>query len=281
MNIFYFLHTTIVLFLVLLCSNAKKVQPLAKQIDEQILKSPFNQNLPDCSKDDITYIEKKTKAKAIACPMIRDEEGFLSEWLAYYKIMGFDHIMIFNDGSIDKSTEELLPWINSGFVTLKSNWSVDDMKLRGPFVKNAFKKAMAVKAMLETECKLKAIEWGYQYFLSVDIDEYVIPAKSGVTFVDEFERWTNTTGRQVYCMGKYNFQSGPHVLEPVHLLMIEAYQSRMKLPAKMNYYTSVAPKCGYRFNGKESTNNSARFIAECCHFHGCQGEEDMQNIILS
>ena len=62
-------------------------------------------------------------------------------------------------------------------------------------------------------------------------------------------------------------------MEPVHLLMIEAYQSRMRSAGKMNYYTSVAPKCLYRFHGPDSTNNSARFIAECCHFHGCQGHD--------
>ena len=56
---------------------------------------------------------------------------------------------------------------------------------------------MAVKAILETQCKLQAIEWGYDYYLSVDLDEYVIPTEPGVTFVDELERWTNTTGRQV------------------------------------------------------------------------------------
>ena len=145
------------------------------------------------------------------------------------------------------------------------------MNIRGAFSKNAFKKAMAMKAILETGCKLKAIEMGFEYFVSVDLDEYVVPNEPGVTFVDELERWTNTTGRQTYCMSKFNFQSAPHILEPIHLLMVEAYQSRMKPPAKMNYYTSVAPKCAYRFSGPESTNNSARFIAECCHFHGCQG----------
>ena len=56
---------------------------------------------------------------------------------------------------------------------------------------------MAVKAILESECKLKAIEWGYDYYLSVDLDEYVVPTAPGETFVDEVERWTNITGRQV------------------------------------------------------------------------------------
>ena len=83
--------------------------------DEQIAASPFNQHLPDCKKTyEIEYLEKKTSAKAMACPMFRDEEGFLSEWLAYYKLMGFDHIMMFDDGSLDKGLIELEPWITSG-----------------------------------------------------------------------------------------------------------------------------------------------------------------------
>ena len=85
----------------------------------------------------------------------------------------------------------------SGFVTVHQNWSIDEMNIRGPFLKNEFKKMMAIKAILESECKLKAIEWGYDYYLSVDLDEYVVPSTSGQTFVDEVERWTNATGRQV------------------------------------------------------------------------------------
>lgn len=257
-------------------STAKKPFKRRPQpsIDEHVARSPFNQHLPNCKKNNETeYIHKKTKAKAIACPMFRDEEGFISEWLAFYKMMGFDHVMMFDDSSIDNSMAELRPWIQSGFVTVKSNWSIDSMNIRGPFLSNAFQKSMAVKAILETECKKEAITWGYEYYLSVDLDEYVIPSALGETFIDELEKWTNSTGRQTYCMGKYNFQSGPHILEPIHLLTIEAFQSRMKTPAKMNYYTSVAPKCAYRFNGPDSTNNSARFIAECCHFHGCQGHD--------
>ena len=83
--------------------------------NQQVASSPFNQYLPDCRKThEIEYLEKRTSAKAMACPMFRDEEGFLSEWLAYYKLMGFDHIMMFDDGSVDKGLIELEPWIESG-----------------------------------------------------------------------------------------------------------------------------------------------------------------------
>ena len=109
------------LFLLLFASSdGRKNHPNFKRKpnpteDEQIAFSPFNQHLPDCKKtQEIQYLEKRTSAKAMACPMFRDEEGFLSEWLAYYKLMGFDHIMMFDDGSVDKGLVELEPWINSG-----------------------------------------------------------------------------------------------------------------------------------------------------------------------
>ena len=47
--------------------------------------SPFQQHLPDCE-DGFQRIAKKTTAKALICPMIRDEQGFLSEWTAYYQV---------------------------------------------------------------------------------------------------------------------------------------------------------------------------------------------------
>ena len=47
----------------------------------------------------------------------------------------------------------------------------------------------------------------------------------------------------------------------------------MKDQAKMNYYTSTAPKCAYRLRGMDLSINSSRFVAECCHFHGCQGHD--------
>jgi len=46
--------------------------------------------------------------------MFRDERGFLAEWIAYYKLHGFDHIMLFDDGSVDGYQEEILPWVTSG-----------------------------------------------------------------------------------------------------------------------------------------------------------------------
>lgn len=51
-------------------------------------KSPYNQNLPDCTSFKYNKVVKKTKVKGIVCPMIKNEIGFLSEWTAYYEMQG-------------------------------------------------------------------------------------------------------------------------------------------------------------------------------------------------
>ena len=254
------------LIIALLTKEIKAIEPDQRH-------SPFNQKLPSCDQG-FLRVKKETTEKAILCPMYRDEEGFLSEWVGYYQMHGFDHIMLFDDGSIDNSRAELQPWLDTGFVTIESNWTTQSLNVSWHFLKNSFKSTMATKALLERKCKLYAIEHGYRYFISLDIDEYVIPAQKHLTVVDSLHKWFTSSKRSVCCINKRNFQSTPHILEPVNLLTIEAYQTRMREVRRMNYYTTVMPKCAYDFRGPKNTPNvSQEFIASCCHFHGCQGHD--------
>jgi hypothetical protein len=166
---------------------------------------------------------------------------------------------------------ELEPWIRSGFVSIRKNWTEESLQIREVFLRNAFKKAMTIKTALERECKLQAQKWGYDYFISLDIDEYVIPSHINRTIVDELHHWFTSTGRSIECMGKMNYQVTPHILEPVNLLTIEAYHNRMTQPAKMNYYMHVADKCAYNLKVDDLGVNASEFVATCCSFHGCNG----------
>ena len=234
--------------------------------------SPYNQEFPDCTKSPNSEpLITKSKLKVLSCPMIRDEEGFLSEWAAYYKVHGFSHVMFFDDGSTDDFMKELKPWIESGFVSVKHNVSIASM--RGTRMKTPFMKAMAKKAIYESVCMQQANKWGYDYYLSLDLDEYVLPHEQHLSFVDMIDLWQTKSKRKMFCMMKYNFASVPHIAEPVHLLTIEAYQTRMAGPGKMNHYTSVAKKCMYKLKDPIYSHTTKDFIAECCHFHGCQGED--------
>ena len=95
-------------------------------------RSPLAQGLPDCTAPgSFKRIRRTTSAKAIVCPMIRDEEGFLAEWVAYYQMHGFAHVMLFDDRSVDNGLAELQPWIASGFVSVRTNWTAESLKVRG------------------------------------------------------------------------------------------------------------------------------------------------------
>jgi hypothetical protein len=248
--------------------------PTLSQFTDFEKKSPLYSHLPNCQEPSQTIEKKNATLKAILCPMFRDEEGFLTEWLAFYKMMGFDHIMLFDDGSTDKSLEELQPWIDIGFVSVKSNWSISSFRLVPDVLANHFHTVMAVKSLLETECKLQAIEWGYHYFVSLDLDEYMYPLNPKVSLVDELHRVLTTTGRNSYCFDKYAYPATPHILEPVDLLTIEAYQSRANHRNKMNYYSSTAKKCAYPlFLLPNFTTTTQRYVAECCRFHGCETKD--------
>ena len=240
-------------------------------------KSPLFQHLPDCSKvQRSTYVYKKTKSKGIVCPMVKDEEGFLSEWVAFYEMQGFDHA-IFYDNNSTSSFAELEPWLRSGFAEIRRKWWVNDSEIglhnnkrRNRGKANKYNDMMRVKMIAEVDCKRTAVEMGYEVFVSLDMDEYLFPSRNDLTAMDELVEWFNSTTRGFVLLDKYQFPPTPHLLEPIELLTIEAYQTRYPHPNKMNYYTSVANKVALRLQyGPEYSSDTVQMMISCCDFHGC------------
>ncbi|WP_286778604.1 MULTISPECIES: glycosyltransferase family 92 protein [Sphingobacterium] len=52
------------------------------------------------------------------CAIFKDEELSLKEWIEYHKIVGVDHIYLYNNFSTDNYLEILDPYIKSGYITL-------------------------------------------------------------------------------------------------------------------------------------------------------------------
>ena len=251
------------------CSLCLRGLAIAGTVTE---KSPYFQHLPDCSKvSPSTYVWKKTASKGMVCPMVKDEEGFLSEWTAFYEMQGFDHVIFYDNNSTLPFTE-LAPWIASGFVEVRRNWWVNDSKLNAPKRKwkNKFDDMMRVKMLAEVDCKRTAVEMGYEIFVSLDMDEYVFPTRNDVTVMDELVWWFNTTTRGFVLLDKFQFPPTPHLLEPIQLLTIEAYQTRYPNANKMNYYTSVSNKVALRLqHAPEYSPETVQMMVHCCDFHGC------------
>jgi len=106
-----------------------------------------------------------------------------------------------------------------------------------------------MKLLAEVDCKETAVKMGIEIFVSLDMDEYLMPNDNSLTVMDELDQWFKDTTRGVAVFSKYQFPPTPHILEPIHLLTIEAYQTRYTFDDKMNYYTSVARKVALKLQG--------------------------------
>lgn len=245
-------------------------------------KSPLNQRLPDCTAGNYSRTFKKTNWKGLVCPMIKDEIGFLAEWTAFYEMMGFDHVIFFDNNSTTPLSE-LDPWISTGFAEVVAHgvWWEHDKGLKQSLTRSSgkrrFNDMMRVKFLSEVFCKKKAIELNYDIFLSVDLDEFVFPLQRGVTLIDEMAEWFSSTKRRVMSLSKLNFNPVPHFLEPINLLVIEAFLVRMSAANRMNYYKNIMPKVALWLSGRENTehfsNYTLEYIVHCCDFHGCNNHE--------
>lgn len=259
--------------------------------------------LPDCSSGNITTLEKKTKAKFFMCTMFKDEEGFLAEFVAFYKVHGFNHIILWNHQSSDNFYKELAPWIRSGFVEIRNTSTITN---ETAYTEATSKLPLYWKVMhLKKEIERRCMKWGfdnkYDFYLTADIDEYVVPmsvtnniainanfvfrsiADTAVEMFRNGEIKHIDSGKQLkklfwISLTKYNFNSAPHLLEPIDQLGIEAYTSRYYWGNRITFYAQVQKKFLYRLSGSDITDGPVvfgnythvqKFMSSCCFFHGC------------
>lgn len=55
------------------------------------------------------------------CAIFQNEGRFLREWVEYHRIIGVDHLYLYNNNSSDDYKAVLAPYVESGFVTL-TDW---------------------------------------------------------------------------------------------------------------------------------------------------------------
>jgi hypothetical protein len=221
---------------------------------------------------------KKTTSRGIACPVFRDEEGFLSEFVAYYQLHGLNHIRFYDDGSIDNSLVELAPWITSGFVSVVANASrlLSEIMTKKNEKNKKWSKMLqktglrnTIQRVSESDCKQYAMRYNYDFYFSLDVDEYMLPAAEGVTLMDAVSKTSDITAQSIYSISKYSFAATPHLLEPVNMLTIEAYKVRMLYSDKLTYFKSVSPKLILHLSHPNITKRQKRFMLNCCNFHNC------------
>lgn len=99
---------------------------------------------------------RKTKYKVTLCAIFKNEAPFLKEWILFHKMIGIEHIYLYNNFSEDNYIEVLTDFINSGFITL-TEWPIPQGQIA------------AYKHWYENYRK----ETQWNCFL--DLDEYICP----------------------------------------------------------------------------------------------------------
>lgn len=57
------------------------------------------------------------------CAIFKDEADYLKEWIEYHKIIGIEHIYLYNNNSSDNFLEILEPYIKLNYITL-NDWPI-------------------------------------------------------------------------------------------------------------------------------------------------------------
>lgn len=94
---------------------------------------------------------------SIVC-IIKNEAMYINEWIAFYKIMGVDHIYLFNNGSTDNIKDVITKHVQNGYVTF-----ID------------YKGANAQLPLYRLA--IRALRKVSQWVAFIDADEFVIPAE--------------------------------------------------------------------------------------------------------
>jgi len=158
------------------------------------------------------------------CCRIRDEAGYLAEFVEYYVAAGVRHFFFYEKLSRDDFREVLVPYIDRGVVTLLADWP-----------------NVPVSPSAEQDCVLKCVG-RFEWIGFIDADEFVVigDGRSIGGFLADFR------DHPAVALHWYMFGSNGHRLRPEGPVIAE-YTRREPLPNR-HVKCFVRPECvaGYR-----------------------------------
>lgn len=166
-------------------------------------------------------IEANCKYDLSVCTVFQDDAPYLKEWIEYYRLLGAQHFILFNDRSTDHYREVLAPYLEQGIVELYDcpcpPYS-DGPKWTGYQTK-----------MLNIGLQLSV---GVSRWLAiVDTDEFFVPrdTDSLVDFLNAFDGYGQVHARWT-CFGTSYVQKVPS-----NMLMLEALTLRGRYQPGVNW----------------------------------------------
>ena len=145
-------------------------------------------------------LNKKKKKSSIAITTIaKNEADYIAEWVIFHKLIGVDHIYLYDNDSTDNMKQKIQPLIDEGFVTL--------IPIHG-----------LKKQLIAYNHSLQKYGHLYRYMAFIDCDEFIMPLqKSKITDIIDciLSKDKNAGGIAVnWCM----YGSSGYKVKPLGLL---------------------------------------------------------------
>jgi Glycosyltransferase family 92 len=142
--------------------------------------------------------------------MVKNEGRYLCEWIEFQRLMGVEHIYLYDNGSTDCTVEVLRPFAAEGFVTVIPWITFDD------------EVSPQRQAYAHALCNFGP---QYRWMAFVDLDEFLFP----VTAPDLAAVLSNYEDCPSICVPWYMFGTSGHKGPPSGLV-IESYTERALFP---------------------------------------------------
>lgn len=141
----------------------------------------------------------------------KNEATYILEWIEFHRMLGVDHVYLYDNGSTDDTLESVEPYIESGYLTWIP-WVSFDLNARPQF-----------QAYAHALCNFGS-QWRWMGF--IDVDEFFFPLqtdslKSALSFYE---------GLPAIALHWHMFGFSGHKQRPVGLV-IENYTKRAPVPS--------------------------------------------------
>jgi len=133
----------------------------------------------------------ETKHNLSVCALFKNEANYLKEWIEYHKMVGVDHFYLYNNGSIDRSVEILIPYIKEGLVTLVQ-WP---NRLPKHQIDNSMWALSTQLPAYENAAKYLALK-DTKWLVVLEVDEFIVPVNAK-TISEILEGYDEYPGLQV------------------------------------------------------------------------------------
>jgi len=95
--------------------------------------------------------------------VLKNEAHNLPEWIAYHVLQGFDHFILYDDGSTDDLQQAMSPFVSAGYVTLRSVGTLSSRR-------------NDKDVSTQTNCYSDALQRANSVWMAfIDVDEFIVP----------------------------------------------------------------------------------------------------------